>query len=43
MNGIFNIIRVVAYSFTGLVGRKGWQWLTADVDPIPGAKVFEDE
>jgi hypothetical protein len=23
--------------------RKGWNWLTADVDPIPGTKEFDDE
>ena len=43
MNGIFNIVRIVAYSVTGLVVRKGWNWLTADVDPIPGTKEFDDE
>ncbi len=43
MNGIINIIRVVAYSVTGLVVRKGWNWLTEDVDPIPGTKEFDDE
>ena len=43
MNGIINIIRVVAYSVTGLVVRKGWNWLTADVDPIPGTKEFNKE
>ena len=42
-NGIINIIRVVAYSVTGLVVRKGWNWLTADVDPIPGTEEFNRE
>ena len=38
MNLIFNIARVVTYSIVGLTVRKGWNWLTADVDPIPGTK-----
>ena len=41
--GIINIVRVIAYSVTGLIVRKGWNWLTADVDPIPGTKEFDDE
>ena len=43
MNGIINIIRFVAYSIAGVAVRKGWNWLTADVDPIPGTKEFDDE
>ena len=43
MNLIFNIARVVTYSIVGLTVRKGWNWLTADVDPIPGTKEFDDE
>ena len=43
MNGIFNILRVVSYSIVGVAVRKGWNWLTADVDPIPGTKEFDDE
>ena len=41
--GIINIVRVIAYSVTGLILRKSWNWLTADVDPIPGTKEFDDE
>ena len=43
MNLIFNIARVVTYSIVGLTVRKGWNWLTADVDLIPGTKEFDDE
>ena len=43
MNGIFNILRVVSYSIVGVAVRKGWNWLTADVDPIPGTKEFDNE
>lgn len=43
MNGIFNFIRFVTYSVSALVVRKGWNWLTADVDPIPGTQQFDDE
>ena len=43
MNLIFNIARVLTYSIVGLTVRKGWNWLTADVDPIPGTKEFDDE
>ena len=41
MNGIINIIRFVSYSIAGVAVRKGWNWLTADVDPIPGTKEFD--
>ena len=43
MNGVFHFIRFVAYGVASLAIRKGWNWLTADVDPIPGTKEFEDE
>ena len=43
MNGIFNFVRFVTYSVSALVIRKSWNWLTADVDPIPGTKEFDDE
>ena len=43
MNGIFNFIRVITYSIGALAVRKSWNWLTADVDPIPGTKEFDDE
>ena len=43
MNGIINILRVVSYSIAGIAVRKGWNWLTADVDPIPGTQEFNKE
>ena len=43
MNGIFNFVRFVTYSVSALVIRKSWNWLTADVDPIPGTQEFDDE
>ena len=42
MNGIFNFVRFVTYSVSALVIRKSWNWLTADVEPIPGKQLFED-
>ena len=43
MNGIFNFVRFVTYTVTAMTVRKGWNWLTADVDPIPGTKEFNIE
>ena len=43
MNGIFNFVRFITYSIGALAVRKSWNWLTADVDPIPGTKEFDDE
>ena len=43
MNGIFTAIRFVTYTLGGLAIRKTWNWLTIDVDPIPGTKEFDDE
>ena len=43
MNGIFTAIRFVTYTLGGLAIRKGWNWLIADVDPIPGTKEFDSE
>ena len=43
MNGIFNFVRFVTYSVAAVAVRKSWNWLTADVDPIPGTKEFDDE
>ena len=43
MNGIFTVIRFVTYTLGGLAIRKGWNWLIADVDPIPGTKEFDSE
>ena len=43
MNGIFTAIRFVTYTLGGLAIRKGWNWLTTDVDPIPFTKEFDEE
>ena len=43
MNGIFNFIRFITYSVAAITVRKSWNWLIADVDPIPGTKEFEEE
>ena len=43
MNGIFNFVRFITYSVAAITVRKGWNWLTADGDPFPGTKEFDDE
>jgi len=43
VNGIFNFVRFITYTIAAVTVRKGWNWLTADVDPIPGTKEFDDE
>ena len=43
MNGVINFVRFIAYSVAAVTVRKGWNWLTADVDPIPGTKEFDKE
>jgi hypothetical protein len=43
VNGIFNFVRFITYSIGAVAVRKSWNWLTADVDPIPGTKEFDDE
>ena len=43
MNALFNIVKIAAYSIVSMTVRKGWNWLTADVDPIPGTKEFNKE
>ena len=43
MNGIFNFVRFITYSVAAITVRKGWNWLTADVDPITGTKEFDSE
>ena len=42
MNGLYNVVRFITYTIGGVAIRKGWNWLTADVDPIPGTKEFVD-
>ena len=36
-------VRFITYSIGAVAVRKSWNWLTADVDPIPGTKEFDDE
>ena len=43
MNSLFNFARFITYSVSALVIRRSWNWLTADVDPIPGTQEFDDE
>lgn len=43
MNFIFNAIRFISYSVGGLVIKKVWNWVNADVDPIPYTKEFDEE
>jgi len=43
VNALFNFGRFITYSISAVVIRKGWNWLTADVDPIPGTKEFDEE
>ena len=43
MNGIFNFVRFITYSVAAVAVRKSWNWLIADVDPIPGTKEFNQE
>ena len=43
MNGIFNFVKFITYTVTAITVRKTWNWLTADVDPIPGTKEFNQE
>ena len=43
MNGIFNFVRFITYTVTAVAVRKTWNWLIADVDPIPGTKEFDNE
>lgn len=43
MNPIFGFIRFIAYSAASVTVRKAWNWLTADVDPLPGTQEFDDE
>ena len=43
MHGIFNFVRFITYTVTAITVSKTWNWLTADVDPIPGTKEFNQE
>ena len=43
MNALFQIIKIASYTVVSMTVRKGWNWLTANVDPIPGTKEFNQE
>ena len=43
MTGIFNFVRFITYTVAAVTIRKAWNWLIADVDPIPGTKEFNKE
>ena len=43
MNGIYNFVRFITYGVASIAVRKTWNWLSADVDPIPGTKKFNQE
>ena len=43
MNALFQIIKIASYTVVSMTVRKGWNWLTEDVDPIPGTQEFDDE
>lgn len=43
MNGLINIIKFVGFTIGSVVVRKGYNWLTEDVDPVPGTKEFAQE
>ena len=43
MHGIFTFVRFITYSVAAITVRKTWNWLAADVDPIPGTKEFNQE
>ena len=43
MNGLYNFVRFITYGVASIAVRKTWNWLSADVDPIPGTKEFNQE
>ena len=43
MNGLINFIKFVGFTIGSVVVRKGYNWLTEDVDPVPGTKEFDQE
>ena len=40
MNAIVNILKFIGFTVGSVVVRKGYNWLTEDVDPVPGTKEF---
>ena len=43
MNPLFHIVKYVGFTLLGIVTKNSWDWLTKDVDPIPGTKEFAQE
>ena len=43
MNAMLNIVKFVGFTLGSVVIRKAYNWLTADVDPVPGTKEFAKE
>jgi len=43
MNPLINIIKFVGFTLGSVVIRKTYNWLTEDVDPVPGTKEFGRE
>jgi len=38
MNPLIQVFKFVTFTVLGIVTKKGWDWLTRDVDPTPGTK-----
>ena len=43
MNGLINIVKFIGFTVGSVVIRKTHNWLTEDVDPVPGTKEFAQE
>ena len=43
MNGLINIVKFIGFTVGSVVIRKTYNWLTEDVDPVPGSKEFAQE
>ena len=43
MNAMLNIVKFVGFTLRSVVIRKAYNWLTEDVDPVPGTKEFAKE
>ena len=43
MNGLINIVKFIGFTVGSVVIRKTYNWLTEDVDPVPGTKEFARE
>jgi|TARA_R110000744_G_scaffold21632_2_gene55870 hypothetical protein len=43
MNGIISFLRFATFSVGAVIVRRTFNWLTEDVDPVPGTKEFAQE